>query len=551
MIRALRISALTATRAAADGRSDWACAAAILVFAALIRLAFFRGALGSDEIVYITRAHHLLNDEPMTATYIGALRYGINLFQALSIKLFGNGVAGADGLFFACSLAQILLAYTFANHLWGRPAAIWSALALATAPLDVTLAGSLNPDPYLALVISSSIVIFYLAQQEDQPARYLAAGLLAGWVFWIKEAVIIYGGVFLLFALSDRRWRNGWWLFVLAAALSLLAHFAVFWLLYGDPFYLFKILHHTVEGGYVAFDIADTSFSTYFILLLAKIYHMGLLGWLALAGGILALLRRGESGIRFVAIWAFGLLVIFSAFPISFSPLKFVAKQANYMEIFVMPLALLAGWFLAQQQRAIMLLLGGAMALSGVALSALEQQAGRVVIVNGPPAAAFARNHDSTPVFGPLTLQRQSTLERLLRGSLDGGGDIRPMSELQGISLRGGSPEDVVAYIIEDPQMRNWPDARTEGPLSEKFRQCLVAFGRLEPRDPGLGRWVVAALRSAISLLPAPYAATALPGIDPLWRVEPAQVYAVTRECARNARTAAAGRQAPLSGKTS
>jgi hypothetical protein len=142
-------------------------------------------------------------------------------------------------------------------------------------------------------------------------------------------------------------------------------------------------------------------------------------------------------------------------------------------------------------------------------------------------------------------------LERRLRRSLNGGDDIRLMSELQEISLHVGSPAGVVAYTVEDPQLRNWPDARNEGPLFPKLRQCLVAFGRLEPRDPGLGRWVVAALRSAISLLPAPYAATALPGIDPLWRVKPAQVYAVTRECARNARTAAAGRQAPLSGKTS
>jgi hypothetical protein len=551
MSRPLRISPLSATRAAADARSDWACAFAILAFAALMRLAFFRGALGSDEIVYITRAHHLLNGEPMAATYIGALRYGINLFQALSIGLFGGGVAGAGGLFFACSLGQILLTYTFANHLWGRPAAIWSALALAAAPLDVTLAGGLNPDPYLALVISSSIVVFYFAQQEDSPGLYLGAGLLAGWVFWIKEAVIIYVGVFLLFALSDRQWRRGWWLFALAAASSLVAHLAVFWLLYGDPFYLFEILHRTVEAGYVAFDIADTSLWTYLILLCVKVYHTGLLGWLAFAGGILALLRRQEPGIRFVAIWGLGLLVIFSAFPISFSPLKFIAKQANYMAIFIMPLALLAGWFLAQQRRATMLLLGTAMVLSGILLSALEQQASRIVIVNGRPAATFAEAHASTPVFGPLTLQRQSTLQRLLHGSLDGSGDIRPISELQGIPLHGGSPGDVVAYVIEDPQMRNWPDARTEGPLSQKLRDCMAAPGQLEPGDLGPGRSVVAALRSTLSLLPADVAAAGLRATDPLWRVEPAQVYALTRECARGARAAAASRPGPVLGEKS
>ena len=44
------------------------------------------------------------------------------------------------------------------------------------------------------------------------------------------------------------------------------------------------------------------------------------------------------------------------------------------MEIFVTPLALLAGWFLAQQRRGVALVVGGIMIVSGIALSALEQQ---------------------------------------------------------------------------------------------------------------------------------------------------------------------------------
>jgi hypothetical protein len=191
---------------------------------------------------------------------------------------------------------------------------------------------------------------------------------------------------------------------------------------------------------------------------------------------------------------------------------------------------------LAQQRRSVMLILGGAMLLCGIVLSALEQQAGRVVTVNGRPAAEFAKAHAATPVFGPLTLQRQSTLERLLRGSLDSGSDIRPVSELQRVSLHGGSPTDIVAYIVEDPQMRHWPDARTEGPLPQTLRDCLLPVGRLDQRDLGSGRIVVAALRNTIALFPASYRAAALRALDPLWHIEPAQVYAVTRECARDAR---------------
>src|SRR5215469_2809545 len=71
----------------------------ILIFAAAIRLAFFSRGLGSDEIVYMTQAQRLLNGELDHATYIGAVRYGINAFQALSFHLFGNGIVGASGLF--------------------------------------------------------------------------------------------------------------------------------------------------------------------------------------------------------------------------------------------------------------------------------------------------------------------------------------------------------------------------------------------------------------------------------------------------------------------
>ena len=88
-------------------KTSWVYGFLILLLAALIRLAFFRGALGTDEIVYLTQAQRLLNGDIGHAVYIGAVRYGINGFQALSIRLFGNGVAGAGGLYFLCWLHSV------------------------------------------------------------------------------------------------------------------------------------------------------------------------------------------------------------------------------------------------------------------------------------------------------------------------------------------------------------------------------------------------------------------------------------------------------------
>lgn len=161
-------------------------------------------------------------------------------------------------------------------------------------------------------------------------------------------------------------------------------------------------------------------------------------------------------------IWGFGLMLIFSALPVSFSPLEFIRKQTNYIEIFIAPLALLAGWFLAQQRRIVTLVLGGAMVVSGIILSGLEQEVIRVVTVNGRSTAEFAEAHADVPVFGPLTAQRRSMVERLLKGSTDGARDIRPMWDLSQLSLSGRSPSDIIAYVVEDPQMRNWQGTENE-----------------------------------------------------------------------------------------
>jgi 4-amino-4-deoxy-L-arabinose transferase-like glycosyltransferase len=539
------VTELSRSHVAIGVKTAWLYGVLILLLAALIRLAFFRGALGADEIVYLTQAQRLLNGDIGHAVYIGAVRYGINGFQALSIRLFGNGVAGAGGLYFLCCLGNALLAYWFAYRLWGCRAAIWTGLALAVLPLDAALATSLNPDPYLALFISGAMVVFFFAESHDSHPLYFLAGLLAGWVFWIKEEVIVFGLVFVIYAAFQGRWRIGWLWFVLGGFLCCVADLIFFWVAYGDPFYHYGVVHRAVDDQLVAQSFGETSPWAYIGSLFIKIYHTGLLGWLALAGCMLALRRPAEPGTRFVLIWGIGLLLIFSLFPVSLSPPEFIRKSATYMEIFVTPLALLAGWFLAQQQRAVAFVLGGVMVASGILLSAFEQQVVRVVTVNGQAAAGFAEAHAGTPVFGPLTAQRQSKVERLFRGSLDTSSDIRPWADLSGVSAGEGPAGDVVAYVIDDPQMRIWPDATKGEPLSETLRRCLVPLGPLEQGDLGLGRSVVAALRDALSVLPTAYAAATLRATDSVWQVSSAQVYVVTRECTRAAQGKSASRPPP------
>lgn len=89
--------------------------------------------------------------------------------------------------------------------------------------------------------------------------------------------------------------------------------------------------------------------------------------------------------------------------------------------------------------------------------------------------------------------------------------------------------------------MRNWPGASVQDPLPQRLRACLVAAGRLEPKNLGLGRSLVGVLHSVSSLLPGRLADAAASATDPLWQVSPARVYAVTRGCGRAAQGRSAG----------
>jgi hypothetical protein len=119
---------------------------------------------------------------------------------------------------------------------------------------------------------------------------------------------------------------------------------------------------------------------------------------------------------------------------------------------------------------------------------------------------------------------------------LDGRSDIRPLAGLAQLPLGDGAAADIVAYILEDPQMRNWPEARREA--IPQLGNCRTWVGQLEASDLGYGRLVLTGLRGIIvSLLPGDNADRILRATDPIWNVARGDVYVVTRDCALAARS--------------
>jgi hypothetical protein len=306
----------------------------------------------------------------------------------------------------------------------------------------------------------------------------------------------------------------------------------------GDPLYGFHIFQSHLSNDYLIKDTEDTSAWTYFVFLFVKVYHTGLLGPLALAAVISALRQPDDHDVRFVLIWACGLLLAFSILPISFSPLKFVPKQTNYIAIFMMPFALLTGWFLARQRLRVKIVLGGALLGSSIILAAMEQQTIRVVTANADAARNFVSLHPDVPVFGSETVERQSSLYRLLGGSLDGSKDIHKLADIKDIALGNGAPNETVAYAIDDPQVVYWAGARKESAFTDKIRRCGSSAVRLPlSSDLGWGRPIVKVIYDTIGLLPSPFSNPLHRQFEPIYNVAAATVYALSRECVRSLAT--------------
>ena len=91
--------------------TDWALLGAIVVFAALLRMVFFTGYFGSDEVTYVEAAIAAANGVWPNSLYIGAIRLGVNYPIAIAIALFGVSEAAVSMWGFLCSVLEVGVVY--------------------------------------------------------------------------------------------------------------------------------------------------------------------------------------------------------------------------------------------------------------------------------------------------------------------------------------------------------------------------------------------------------------------------------------------------------
>ena len=69
---------------------DYASLLLVMAVAVALRTAFHAGMLSPDDLTYVDRAVRILNGDWSVTTYVGGLRYGVNLPMALSMKILGR-----------------------------------------------------------------------------------------------------------------------------------------------------------------------------------------------------------------------------------------------------------------------------------------------------------------------------------------------------------------------------------------------------------------------------------------------------------------------------
>ena len=502
----------------------------VLTVAAILRLLFFNGSFGSDDLVYLTRAVQIAQGDWSSANYNGSLRYGFNIPAGLFVYLFGGNLAAANLWPLLCSLIEIAAVYFFASRLWGPRIAFYAAIILAFIPIHVAVATRIHTDPIVSCFLTLSFILFYLAEERRAPGLYLLAGLTMGMVFWVKELAVITLFAFALYPLFWRRLDMRWGYVIAGGLIMLFAHFALMYVIAGDPFHAFKVITRQVGADMIDKGYGEDAVGYYFKYLFLDIKHTWLVGILCaftLLGLPFSRLKYGSlaPGLAYVSFWLLALLSILSFTPISLDPLRFVMKQANYLTLFLAPMALLAGYQLAKAPRWLGLGLLLLMVSGGFLLAALEQQAYQVFTSNSKAAVTFAKAHPGVPIVGSTNNGNMASVYAILDRNPNLARQFNYFNEFpRGPVSIGHAPAPKIGYAVLDQETIDW-GASAMALVNPP--NCWQLIQELRPEGFGASHQVLEAGIYFLMALPGSLSERLVPPVYRLTRPKPAHVYRV------------------------
>jgi 4-amino-4-deoxy-L-arabinose transferase-like glycosyltransferase len=177
-----------------EGTEAYAVAIALLTLIGLVlRLTFFNGPVGSDDIRYFQSARDIVHGGRIIALDHATSRLAFLLVVGAPAALAGSiFVAGLVNI--VVSVVTQVVASIFAFRELGPRAGVVVAAVLAFDGLALSYSGMLMPDNLLALLFLVCAILLYLAERAA-PARalvlFLWAGVAAGAAYSSKDTGIL------------------------------------------------------------------------------------------------------------------------------------------------------------------------------------------------------------------------------------------------------------------------------------------------------------------------------------------------------------------------
>lgn len=372
----LAAAAARATRPVPGKGAGVAWLLLVLAAALALRLFFAAGISGNDDLSVADGAIDVLDGGIAVPGGHYAARFGLTWPLALVFRVAGVGVAQLLLLPMAASLAGIALAWWFGNRLFGPPAGLCAALALAFYPMDVEFAGLFFPDLIQGVALAGAVACAIEPGAIEPGGRRrgagsaLAAGALWAYAYYVKiDAAVLVFVLLLAWALGYLRFSR----LVLVGLTALLlvgVELAAYAALTGDPFY-HVTLERRAANETLAAGMDYRQLLTYPKAMFLTVYETGAHGYLLLAGLALAVATR-RRGALLLAGWVVVLLgwLMFGADPFG-ATVRLKPQIPRYMMDFAVPMAVLVGWLFAWAWRRLPRWLVGAAGLGTAAVAVM------------------------------------------------------------------------------------------------------------------------------------------------------------------------------------
>ncbi|MBI2472862.1 MAG: glycosyltransferase family 39 protein [Planctomycetes bacterium] len=293
----------------------------IICLAIALRIVYFNGFFGSDDIDYNKASFKLANGIFSLDSH-HSKRLGLIIPTALAFKTFGFHEASSVLFLLICSIANITLAFVAGNIFFNRTVGVLASLLMLFLPIETIYATLLTPDlPFVTFISSAGLLFIYT---ETNAPRYkyslsFLTGLCIGWAYLLKETAILTLLLLciwiLVLTISNRKFKTSWLFIGLGFGFILLLEFGFYYYKTGNPFERILTVnnatHNISRWLELTYNGALYKRLTYAIpyLLLRGNYIFGFYFYLVLGGMVYALLNKSKE-LKYFIFWFISLYLI-------------------------------------------------------------------------------------------------------------------------------------------------------------------------------------------------------------------------------------------------